>query len=262
MSPGDTNTIISLVPENYGGLCIAIWMWMLEQRYVSLPGIFYCYKDNDTVVERLSQGRPLTEITTCSLVTDYDLWVDTVEILENIQWAKQFLHVKGHKDDFILKGNQQGPLNRHTYWYVQMDKIAKDTRKQGKVQHTPFLASSKIALMVNSSAVTSNIQQVIRTTLLSESLENYLKERERWSAETFSLVDWKAMGRAMKSLSIHKQINAAKYMFNWQNTGEQKQRFERSLALQEERAEEQVNLCPLNCGCTETAQHFLQCWIL
>ena len=167
-----------------------------------------------------------------------------------------------HQDDFIRKGNKQGPLNRHAFWNVQMDKLAESTRKHGNAQPTPFLASSKIALMVNGSAVTSNIPKVIRDALISDLLEQYIKEKERWSADTFSLVDWPAMGRAMKSLSIHKRINAAKYMFNWQNTGEQKQRFEQSLATQEDRPEERVNLCPLQCGCTETAQHFLQCQIL
>ena len=262
ISPGDTETISSLQPEHYGGLCIAMWLWMLEQRFGLLPGTFHCHIDNITVVKRLTQGRPLMVVTTHSLVTDYDLWVETVEILENIQCKKRFIHVKGHQDDFIQKGNKQGPLNRHTYWNVQMDKIAENTQTQGQVLHTPFLASSKIALMVNGQAVTSNIPKIIRNAIVSKPLELYIREKERWSAETFSLVDWQAMGRAMKSISIHKQINAAKYMFDWQNTGAQKQRFERSLASQEDRPEEQVNLYPLNCGCTETAQHFLQCRIL
>ena len=120
MSPGDTETISSLRPEHYGGLCIAIWLWMLEQRFGPLlTGTFHCHVDNDTVVQQLSQDRPLTDISTRSLVTDYDLWAETVEILENIQCKKRFNHVKGHQDDFIQKGNKQGPLDRHAYCLLE-----------------------------------------------------------------------------------------------------------------------------------------------
>ena len=66
----------------------------------------------------------------------------------------------------------------------------------------------------------------------------------------------------MKSLSFHKRVNAAKCMFDWQNTGAQKQRFEQSAARAEHRDMNQVSLCPLHCGCQETAQHFLKCPVL
>ena len=51
-------------------------------------------------------------------------------------------------------------------------------------------------------------------------------------------------------------------MFDWQNTGEQKQRFENSAARSEDCDAAQVALCPLNCGCQETAQHFLKCVVV
>ena len=51
-------------------------------------------------------------------------------------------------------------------------------------------------------------------------------------------------------------------MFDWQNTGAQKQRFEAGYARREQREKETVNTCPLQCGCIEEAQHFLHCPVL
>ena len=51
-------------------------------------------------------------------------------------------------------------------------------------------------------------------------------------------------------------------MFNWQNTGRQKQHFEDSLARQEDRSSDNVGLCLLGCNQYECSQHFLVCPIL
>ena len=215
------------------------------------------------MVKRVNQGRPGNGAAASTLVTDYDLWCETVDVLENVACRGTFIHVKGHQDDFIAIEKKQGPLNQHAFWNVQMDRIASTTRTTNEnTPVTPFLESSKIALMVNGSAVTTNISRVIKDKLVAEPMESYICEREGWTQSIFCLVDWKAMDRALKSLSIHKRVNTAKYMFDWQNTGEQKQRFEDSLAPSEDPASTQVNLCPLNCGSHETAQHFLKCTVL
>ena len=241
-----------------------MWFWILEQRYGPISqGHFYCHVDDDTVVKRISQGRPNHDVATKALVTDYDLWVETTKVLANIKCKHQFVHVKGHQDDFIAHGNQQGPLPRHAFWNVQMDKLAARTRQSNAAPPlTPFIPSSKIALMIDGSAVTTSTSRVIRDILVANPMEEYIRERENWTKQVFHSVDWKAMDRAMGALSIHKRVNAAKYMFDWQNTGEQKQRFEDSAAQTEDRKSSQVNLCPLKCGCTETAQHFLKCQVI
>ena len=66
----------------------------------------------------------------------------------------------------------------------------------------------------------------------------------------------------MSKLTIHKPINVAKYIFNWQNTGSQKQLFEDSLAYMEQRQPTCVGMCPMECGECKKPQHFLQCKVL
>ena len=262
--PWDPNTISSLRPEHYGGLCIAIWLWILEQRFGPIPpGVFTCHVDNGIVVKQVNQGKPTTNVAANSLVTNYKLWVETMEVLENVHCERLFKHVRGHQDDFVVKDQKQGPLPQHAFWNVQMDKLTAATQRAIRNPIiTPFLESSKIALMVNGNAITTKISRAIRDALVADPFEQYICKRVGWPKITFNLADWKALDRAMTSLSFHKRVNAAKYMFDWQNTGEQKQRFEQSAAQSEDREVNQVNLCPLQCGCQETAQHFLKCTVL
>ena len=259
-SPGDPDTISSLHPEYYGGMSILIWLCMLEQKFRPIrTGSVCCHIDNDTVVKRLSKGMSPSDTPKTSLVTDFDLWVESATIIEKLDCTVMYMHVKGQQDDFIVKKKQAGPLPRHAFWNVQMDKLVEQTRLLSQAKKTSFYPSSKIAVIVKESAVTTKVEKVIRKELTTQPLKDYICQKEAWTQETFCSVHWDALGRALKSLDIHKRINAIKYIFNWQNTGEQKQWFEASQASQDDREEQEVNKCPLDCGCVETAQHFLWC---
>ena len=122
--------------------------------------------------------------------------------------------------------------------------------------------SSGIKLMYNHNTVTTKIEQYIRDAISAAPLQDYICNQEAWAPATFQYVDWTAMYRALKSLEMMKRVNAIKYMFNWQNTGAQKQKFEAGVARREEREEHVVNKCPLQCGCPEEPQHYLQCKVL
>ena len=162
-SPGDPDIISSLCPEHYGGMCILIWIRMLEQKFGPIKdGCIVCHIDNDTVVKRLSTGMPPKDTPTRGLATDFDVWIESATIMTKITCAVSFRHVKGHQDDFIVKHNQEGPLNRHAFWNVQMDRLADKTRKGSNALQVPFYESSKIALIVKGSAVTTKAEKIIR----------------------------------------------------------------------------------------------------
>ena len=110
--------------------------------------------------------------------------------------------------------------------------------------------------------VHTKISQKIRQAFLSPSLREFIQQKEDWTDEVFEAVDWRAFEVAMNKLTIHKQINVAKYIFNWQNTGKQKKLFENSNAITEQRNPTCVGMCPMQCGESETPQHFLQCTVL
>ena len=98
LSPGDPDTISSLRLEHYGGMSILIWMWMLEQKFRPIQtGSMHCHIDSNTVVKRLSKGMPPSETPKTSLVTEFDLWIESATIMKKIACNMTFLHVKGHQ---------------------------------------------------------------------------------------------------------------------------------------------------------------------
>ena len=73
-----------------------------------------------------------------NLVTDFDLWIESATIMNKIVCPMAFSHIKGHQDDFIVKYKQEGPLQRHAFWNVQMNKLADLTRKKSNATKAPF----------------------------------------------------------------------------------------------------------------------------
>ena len=126
----------------------------------------------------------------------------------------------------------------------------------------PFTPSSGIAIQVHNNTVTTKIDRSIRDAVAAKPLRDYICTKEKWTLDTFHCVDWNAMYRVLKGIGLQRRISATKYMFHWQNTGAQKQRFETGRAHTEQREEEIVHHCPLQCGSIEVAQHFLHCPIL
>ena len=80
--------------------------------------------DNDTVIKRLKTGVPSDGSITAFVATDYDLWLESMQVLENLSCKVNFCHVKGHQDNFCVKQNKEGSLNKHVFWNIAMDKLA------------------------------------------------------------------------------------------------------------------------------------------
>ena len=74
----------------------------------------------------------------------------------------------------------------------------------------------------------------ISDVILAPHLRTYIQQKEECNDETFDAVDQQAFETCMNKLTVHKQINVTKYIiFNWQNTGHQKQHFEDAQATAE-----------------------------
>ena len=64
---------------------------------------------------------------------------------------------------------------------------------------------------------------------------------------------------SMNKLTIHKQMNFAKYFFKWQKTEWQKEFFEDAKAVAVDQHAWYVNSCPMGHNHKEYPQHCLQC---
>ena len=255
---GDPNTVSSLRPEHNGTLAGSIWLWLLEQKFDIRTGTARSGIDNMAVITRLSTGADENGNPIHALATDYDLWQEHQQLLNRMTTKVTFFHVKGHQDAMYEDG-RQGPMTRDAFWNIQMDRLAEMYRLQRPTPLTVVLPATEAAIIYRDQVITTKIGPKIRDILHSKPLRAYVMEKEDWTEDIFNSVDWQAFERGMQKLSIHKRINVTKYIFNWQNTGRQKQLFEDGRAMQEERNPQIVGTCPMGCGEHEDSQHYLRC---
>ena len=182
------------------------------------------------------------------------------------QWVRiEFLKVKSHQqasddqpievmmnDDADQLANTIrttfiGPINRY---------IAKE--------HDGILLTNKNRIKRN------NIQKWVRTKIKGEELQMYLKRRNTWSQETINMIAFEDIGEYLKSKKPEQQLSLLQLIHNWQNTGEQKEKFLHSkLQQQQITTEDEIQMakeelkhaaqCPMKCGERETHLHFMTC---
>ena len=143
-----------------------------------------------------------------------------------------------------------------------MDRKAEAARLTSLTESTMVFGKSTATHIFKGQPIHTKLSHTIRSVILDPPLQRYIQQKEVWDDDTFDAVDWTAFEASMKKLTVHKGINMAKYIFNWQNTGHQKQLFEDSQAESEGREPAWVGLCPMGCGEVETPKHFLQCTVL
>ena len=256
---GDPDTLSSLRPEHSGTLAGSIWIWILEFKYDIHDGNARSGIDNSAVITRLSSGHDEDGRHINTLATDFDLWQEHMTLLDKMTTSVSFFHVKGHQDDLHHKEHKEGPMTRDAHWNIAMDKLAESFRLPHPTPLTTVYNASGAALVHDQKVVTTKIGPKIRDLRHSENLRQYIQTKEGWETDVFDSVDWPAFEACLKRLTIHKRINVVKYIFNWQNTGRQKQLFEQSNAAIERRAPENVGRCPMGCGQHEDSQHYLRC---
>ena len=256
---GDPDTVSSLRPEHAGTMAGSLWLWILEQKFDIQAGTARSGLDNMSVITRLTEGSDTDGRRINPLATDYDLWNEHVDLLNKIKTKVNFFHVKGHQDDLYTRDGKQGPMTRDAHWNIQMDKLAETYRLDQPTPVTTVFSTTGAALYYKDQHITTKIGEKIRDLAHSQPLREYTQQKENWTDAVFKSVDWPAFERCMCKLSVHKRINVTKYVFNWQNTGRQKQFFEQSQAAREDRDARDVGRCPMGCGQHETSQHYLQC---
>ena len=259
---GDPDTISSLRPEHSGTLAGTIWIWLLGIKHNITAGGARSGIDNSAVITRLSSGNDTDGQAIHALATDFDLWQEHMTVSSTLQTKITFFHVKGHQDDMHTKHGIEGPLTRDAHWNIAMDKLAESFRLPHPTPVNTVFRSSRAALVYNSQALVTKVGRKIRDLRHSANLRQYIQEKEQWDDDIFDSVDWPAFEACLKRLNVHKRINVTKYIFNWQNTGRQKQLFEHSQALAENRDARDVGTCPMGCGQHEDSQHYLRCPIL
>jgi len=130
----------------------------IRHSITATKGYINFFIDNDTVIKRLKYGVRPEMGSTKHCKTDYDIWIETIHILNCLPCTRVFTHVKGHQDDALYAFSKvRSPLTQIAHYYIEMDKIAAQCRTAGtQPMMITVLPTSKIALVLNSKEVVTN----------------------------------------------------------------------------------------------------------
>ena len=121
------NLFESIRTEHYGAFGIALLVQILCIRHsiTAAEGYLNFYIDNDTVIKRLKYGIPQEMGSTKYCKTDYDIWAETIHILESLPCPSAFTHVKGHQDEVLYASCKvRSLLPRLAHYNIEMDRLA------------------------------------------------------------------------------------------------------------------------------------------
>ena len=125
---------------------------------------------------------------------------------------------------------------------------------------TKMFPASRIGLFTGTTFVTASAHARITAHTTGTMMEEYIEDKNNMTEEVFNTINWEAIGRYMKGMSISKQVKICKYMHNWQNTGYQKQKFAQSAGIDTNSDENKaIYACTFGCGLVEKHQHYIRC---
>ena len=257
---GNPSTICSLRPEHSGALAAMLLVAILEHKHsLHNSGYLNLGIDNITVVKRLTKDKIDALDDDSHDPTDYDLWQESISLMSNMTTTVTTMHVKSHQDDILKKEfGGIGPMPRHAHYNIIADKLVENKRKTlQECSYSIVAPSIKAAVSIRGNVITSETTNHIKHELSGVPIIDYLMRRNKWTERTFDSIDWDAHERYLKKLPYLKAIKVVKYIHDWQNTGDQKKLFDSK--REEPHHKESEYLCPLKCGCPESAQHFLRC---
>ena len=259
-TPGHPGTISSLRSEHYGALAILILTLVIEWKYnIRTNGFILLHIDNTEVVNRVKYGVDERMSADKHSKTDFDVWYESHIISQMLKSTVCAKWVRGHQDKYLQdRQGGVGPMPMEAHFNIIMDRRAEKRRREStRTLVTLPMTSDTASLVINGCIVTTKIDEHVRMMMTAGPIVEYIKEKNKWSEDTFNLVDWDAIGGLMGRLSASKRAKVVKLQHNWQNTGRQKGLFLRNRGEDDEA--ETSELCPMGCGSYEETLHYLHC---
>ena len=163
----------------------------------------------------------------------------------NIEW------VKAHTDIEEAENLYYATLNS------MADDLATEARNKvlnegmAPVIHSMF-PGTIAALKVGKHLIHNNMKKIIKKHCHYEELKYYLKKKHTWSEQVYGMINWEAIGWAMKSYQPCSKPGIVKYIHGWQHNNRQKWKFSK------ENDNSKMRICP-HCEEEETSEHILEC---
>ena len=132
--------------------------------------------DNITVVKRLTKDKIDDLDYDSHDPTDYDLWQESMSLIDKLQTTVTTMHVKAHQDNLLKKDfGGVGPMRRDAHYNIIVDKMAEIKRETLQIcSNTVPAPSIKAAITIKENIITSNTTQHLEHEITSKPLIAYL----------------------------------------------------------------------------------------
>jgi hypothetical protein len=174
----------------------------------------------------------------------YDLILANQSIRKLTTWEWPWRHVKGHQDDM------GGPLDDWAQLNIQMDADAKkhwlDTHNSG-LRRDQNIWGEPWRVWLDKKKVTSQLLRVLQEFCSSQRAAVYWRSKVRVGGN-FDVVDWEAIGGAMKRIPMTRHTRISKHVTGFCATGN-------NMLRRKARPSAQCPRCPLE----ESPEHVWRC---
>jgi hypothetical protein len=249
LSPGNQELNESLRSESTGYL--AILRFLLHYKaYHQLtletsPMIHLC--DNKSLVSRSPDAyRSAPPNSHDFLKPDYDVQMQIIATIKELDIDIHTKHVKGHQDD----DKTYDQLSYEAQLNIQADRLATQAWQTYFCAHPHVhYPDSRCTLYINNAAVNRAYRSYMRRAYSSHDAREYLMDKYKWDVETCEGIDWYSHGTALKSLPHNQQRFVHRFIIDWLPINNR-------LHV---RGRIPSNLCTLCDQDPETERHFLYC---
>jgi hypothetical protein len=135
---------------------------------------------------------------------------------DRTEWVKG--HTDDHKESHEITDKEQ--LN------IIVDKVSGEEQRHGQPTYdTPYDGSGAM-LIIDGQWVTTEYKTQIQTAIMKPKHRAYFQKKFKHADQTvYDDIAWKIIGQARRNLSHELNSRISKYMYNWLNTGHQKELF-------------------------------------
>ena len=146
----------------------------------------------------------------CCLDAEWDILISVHTLLELFSTRPILHHIKGHQDRTIPYDD----LDPIAQMNVDADKLATyELHEFGQIYKiVPFDPSCGVALCIDGSTITRNIERSVQEKLFLGPLRSYLCNRFQWSNETFDSIDWESFSQVYSHFPRSRKFF---YQFGW-----------------------------------------------
>jgi predicted RNA-binding Zn-ribbon protein involved in translation (DUF1610 family) len=240
ITPGDPECQSAFRSELAGLYGIAATVRYLERKYIKTGAITVACDG----LSALQQAQRVHDFVNPN-EPQYDLILAIRSIVADSSWQWTWRHVKGHQDD----ATEFQSLDFWGQWNSKMDSEAKRfwTESRGTLTD-PQIYGEPWRTVLAGKKITSHLRERLREHCTLPAAKRYWQHKSRFVNRDIQLLDWEALGSALKATPTQRQHWVSKMLSGFCATG----------VMMKRRKERASNECP-RCGEIEDVEHIWRC---